>query len=214
MHEVPFCSLVPWFWLRYKGDFVKQMFFKEQNEQEVQSELVGYRWSITQTKKASLGKGWMQEGAESTFYFDEKRSSKDSLKVAGNVPAKNTDEDKTTEIPKHAVKLIPSFSLSCDIGELFTKWLTGSGGGCKKDRAAQQIVTRCFKFLRFCCEDEEELTFGMIDFSLCSPSLLFKFIDCLQDECKLEHGGRLGYIDAISELINFRKLHGASEAVL
>ena len=148
------------------------------------------------------------------FYFDEKPSSKDSLKVSGNVPAKNTDEDKTTEIPKHAVKLIPSFSLSCDIGELFTKWLTGSGGGCKKDRAAQQTVTRCFKFLRFCCEDEEELTFGVIDLRLCSPNLLFKFIDYLQDECKLGHGGRLGYIDAISELIDFRKLHGASEAVL
>ena len=148
------------------------------------------------------------------FYFDEKPSSNDSLKVAGNVPARNTDEDKTTEIAKHAVKLIPSFSLSCDIGEVFTKWLTGSGGGCKKDRAAQQIVTRCFKFLRFCCEDEEELTFGVIDFSLCSPNLLFKFIDYLEDECKLGHGGRLGYIDALSELIDFRKLHGASEAVL
>ena len=72
------------------------------------------------------------------FYFDEKPSLKDSPKVAGKVPAKNTDEDKTTEIPKHAVKLIPSFSLSCGIGELFTKWLTGSGGGCKKYRAAQQ----------------------------------------------------------------------------
>ena len=35
--------------------------------------------------------------------------------------------------------------------------------GCKKDRAARQIVTRCFKFLRFCCEDEEELTFDVVD---------------------------------------------------
>ena len=74
-------------------------------------------------------------------------------------------------------------------------------------------MTRCFKFLRFCCEDEEELTFDVVDFSLCSPNLLFKFIDYLQDECKLGHGGRLGYIDAISEMIDFRKLHGASEAV-
>ena len=49
-------------------------------------------------------------------------------------------------------------------------------------------------------------------FSLCSPSLLFKFI--LQEECKLEHGGRLGYIDAISELIDFRKVNGASDGVL
>ena len=150
------------------------------------------------------------------FYFDEKLNSKeitDSLKLASNFPKESTIQDRTGETRRHAVKLLPSFSLSCDIGEEFTKWLTGSGGGYKKDRAAQQIVKRCFKFLRFCCEDEEEMTFDVVDFSLCSPNLLFKFIDYLQDECKLGHGGRLGYIDAISEMIDFRKLHGASEAV-
>ena len=143
------------------------------------------------------------------FYFDEKPNSKEI-----DFAMENTIQDRTSESTKHAVKLLPSFSSSCDIGEVFTKWLTGSGGGCKKDRTAQQIVTRCLKFLRFCCEDEEELTFDVVDFSLCSPNLLFKFIDYLQDECKLGHGGRLGYIDAISEMIDFRKLHGASEAVL
>ena len=91
--------------------------------------------------------------------------------------------------------------------------MTGSGGGCKKDPAAQQIVTRCFTFLRFCCEDQEELSFDVADFSLCSPNLLFKFIDYLQDACKFRHGGHLDYIDAISVMINFRKLHGPSEAV-
>ena len=146
------------------------------------------------------------------FYFDEKPTSKE-ITDSRNVPMVKPIQDQTTESAKHAVKLLPSFSLSCDIAELFTKWLTGSGGGYKKDRAAQQIVTRCFKFLRFCCEDEEELTFDVVDFSLCSPNLLFKFIDYLQDECKLGHGGRLGYIDSISEMIDFRKLHGASEAV-
>ena len=150
------------------------------------------------------------------FYFDEKPNSKeitDSLKLASNFPKESTIQDRTGETTRHAVKLLPSFSLSCDIGEEFTKWLTGSGGGYKKDRAAQQIVKRCFKFLRFCCEDEEEMTFDVVDFSLCSPNLLFKFIDYLQDECKLGHDGRLGYIDAISEMIDFRKLHGASEEV-
>ena len=150
------------------------------------------------------------------FYFDEKPNSKeitDLLKVASNFSIEGTTRDQTSKTTKHAVKLLPSFSLTCDIGEVFTKWLTGSGGGYKKDRAAQQIVTRCFKFLRFCCEDEEELTFDVVGFGLCSPNLLFKFIDHLQDEYKLGHGGRLGYIDAISEMIDFRKLHGASEAV-
>ena len=57
------------------------------------------------------------------------------------------------------------------------------------------------------------MTFDVVDFNLCSPNLLFKFIDYLQGECKRGHGGRLGYIDTISEMIDLRKLHGASEAV-
>ena len=151
-------------------------------------------------KQVNTKHGWF-------FYFDEKPNSqeiRDSVKVARDVPMVDTIQDQSSETTKQAGKFLPSFSLSCDIGEVFTKWLTGSGGGCKKDRAAQQIVTRCFKFLRFCCEDEEQLTFDVVDFSLCSPNLLFKFIDYLQDACKLGNGGRLGYIDAISE--NFTAL--------
>ena len=79
--------------------------------------------------------------------------------------------------------------LKNNIAKSFFSWLTGSGGGCKSDRQAQQIVSRCLKFLKFCCEDEEELTFGIVDFSLCSPNLLFKFVDTMQDEWKLGHAG-------------------------
>ena len=46
---------------------------------------------------------------------------------------------------------------------------------------------------------------------MCSPNLLLKFIDYLQDECKLAHGRHLGYIDAISQLSDFRKCHDVSE---
>ena len=120
----------------------------------------------------------------------------------------------STETTRHTPKLFPSFSLSGKIGQDFTNWLIGSGGGYKKDRTATQIAKRSFTFLKFCCEDEEELTFEVIDYSLCSQNLLFKFIDFLQDECKLGHGGRLGYIDAISDLMDFRKINGASDAVL
>ena len=140
------------------------------------------------------------------FFFDEKPDISSTKELA--------DDDTSGEITKQTARVMPSFSVSSQIGELFTKWLTGSGGGCKKDRAAQQIAKRCFKCLKFCCEDEEQLRFEVLDFSLCSHSLLFKFIDYLQDECKLGQGGRLGYIDAISELIDFRKINGASHTVL
>ena len=54
----------------------------------------------------------------------------------------------------------------------------------------------------------------MLDFRLCSHSLLFKFINCLQDGYKLRHAGQLGYIDAISELIDSRKINGAFHMIL
>ena len=70
------------------------------------------------------------------------------------------------------------------------------------------------RFLKFCCEDAEDVTFEIVDFSLCSPNLLFKFVDMMQDECKLEHAGRTGYLDVNVELVDFRKVNGASESVL
>ena len=153
------------------------------------------------------------------FYFDGKpelKHQQQSLQVSpANLSVTTTSDCASTETTRmHAAKLFPSFSVSGKIGQDFANWLTGSGAGYKKDRTAQQIAKRSLKFLKFCCEDEEELTFEVIDYSLCSPNLLFKFIDFLQDECKLGHGGRLGYIDAISDLMDFRKINGASDAVL
>ena len=153
------------------------------------------------------------------FYFDGKpelKHQRQSLQVSPtNLSVTTTSDCTSTEATRmRAAKLFPSFSVSGKMGQDFANWLTGSGGGYKKDRTAKQIAKRSFKFLKFCCEDEEELTFEVIDYSLCSPNLLFKFIDFLQDECKLGHGGRLGYIDAISDLMDFRKINGASDTVL
>ena len=64
------------------------------------------------------------------------------------------------------------------------------------------------KFLKFCCEEDEDLTFEIVDFSLCSHNLLFKFVDMMQDEWNLEHAGRIGYLDTIAELGDFRKVNG------
>ena len=36
----------------------------------------------------------------------------------------------------------------------------------------------------------------------------------MQDKRKIGHAGRIGYLDAIVELMDFRKIDGASEVVL
>jgi len=75
------------------------------------------------------------------FFFDEKPDISSTKELA--------DDDTSGEITKQTARVMPSFSLSSQIGELFTKWLTGSGGGYKKDRAAQQIAERCLNFSNF-----------------------------------------------------------------
>ena len=44
-------------------------------------------------------------------------------------------------------------SLSSKIAQVFLSWLT----------------SRCLKFLKFCCEEDEDLIFEIVDLSLCYP---------------------------------------------
>ena len=36
----------------------------------------------------------------------------------------------------------------------------------------------------------------------------------MRDDWNLGHAGRIGYLDAIAELVDYRKVNGASESVL
>ena len=98
------------------------------------------------------------------------------LKHANNKATKMTPMMTRLHLKSDELSLLTCQAKSLKISR---SWLTGSGGGCKSDRQAHQIVSRCLKFLKFCCEDDEDLTFEIVDFSLCSPNLLFKFVDMM-----------------------------------
>ena len=72
-----------------------------------------------------------------------KTKVKESLQLQTQecLPATSTND--------HSFRVLPSFSICGEIGQVFTKWLTGSGGAFKKDRTGRQIATRCFKVLKF-----------------------------------------------------------------
>ena len=144
------------------------------------------------------------------YFFDEKPDTKDAKEIESTVSVKQEPRENILRTSKD----IPSFDNSSVIAKQLYTWLSGTGGRCKSERQSKQIVSRCLKVLKFCREDDEELTFDIIDFGLCSPNLLFKFVDMLQDEWKLGHAGRLGYIDAIGEMVDFRKVNGASKSVI
>ena len=99
-------------------------------------------------------------------------------------------EASDQKITPHKSRAIVSFDPTNNIAKNFFLWLTGSGRGCRSYWEAQPIISKCLKFLKFCCEDKGELTFDMVDFSLCLPNLLFKFVDTMQDDWNLGHAGR------------------------
>ena len=155
------------------------------------------------------------------YYFDEKPDSAqiDTLNVDETNKCKASDQ----KIIPRKIRAIASFDPTNNIAKNFFSCLTGSGGGCKSDQQAQQIVSKCLKFLKFCCEDEEELKFDIVDFSSFSLNLPFKFVDTMQGDWNLGHAGRIGYLDAIAdyglskrekEIVDYRKVNGASESIL
>ena len=118
------------------------------------------------------------------IYFNEKPNLENS-------PEKEELSTKVLNESRSDTCSLPTFPTSCEIGEQFNKWLTSCSGGSKSQRQAHQILSRVFKFFKFCCEDEEELSYEVVDFSLSSPTLLFRFIDVMEEEWKLQHAGRL-----------------------
>ena len=144
------------------------------------------------------------------YYFDEQPDLSQTHSNSG-------DEQETTQIMENTKKSVACFDITCTRGKEFNKWLVGSGGGCKTQRQAQQAIRESSKYLRCCLEDdeEEELSWDIVDFCLISTGFIFKLVDAMQTEWGLGHAGRLGYFGAISDLIDFRKIHGtSSETVL
>ena len=130
------------------------------------------------------------------YYFDEKPDD------CRNIGSTDDNEEKG-KLSFYSTKLLPSFDISSTIGKLFENWLSGSGGGGKSSRQAQQIIRSSFKYLKFCCkDDEEDLSWDMVDFSLSSPNFLFRFIDAMQSKWRLGHAGRLAYLDSIADLLH------------
>ena len=78
------------------------------------------------------------------YFISTKNQTLLRLKHANNKATK-----LTTMMTKSSLKIrrALSFDMSSKIAQDFLSWLTGSGGGCKSDRQAHQIVSRCLNFL-------------------------------------------------------------------
>ena len=65
------------------------------------------------------------------------------------------------------------------------------------------------KFLRFCFEDnsdDDDVTMQMVDYCLGSANLICLFLDVMKNDWKLGHSGRLSYLNALHDLMDFESL--------
>ena len=87
-------------------------------------------------------------------------------------------------------------------------------GGSRSENQADQIVSRALKFLKSVSSDDlsfEEVTDGIdIDFYLASGRDISDFIENLESKTGMRHSGQLGYINALCDLIDYRKYQGVT----
>ncbi|CAB3983411.1 Hypothetical predicted protein [Paramuricea clavata] len=122
---------------------------------------------------------------------------------------------------KHPCKpTLPCCATNSQLARLFSSWLQSTTGGGRQGKHAEISVTRAFKFLKYCCEqsgeDEQNLSSNvqLVDYFLCSSKFLTDFLDHLESTWQMGQSGRLGYVNSIADLLDFRRFHAPSGPVL
>ena len=143
------------------------------------------------------------------YFFDEKPAVQLNRYISEEGTA-----DCTCAIRKTAnTRKIPHFPVNEGIGKDFVSWLSSAcGGGVAESQAKQQSV-RIMKFLKYCSEDDEdEVSRDFVDYCIGSPCLVSKFIEHSREEWSLTSSAQINYLQAIADMIDFRKFEGAAQS--
>ena len=111
----------------------------------------------------------------------------------------------------------PAFAIDQGCGYDFVQWLQTPCGGGKLQKEAKQIAKRGMKFLMCCVGDSEDGICApeyYIDCCVGSPTMLMKFLKVILENWGLKSSGALSYMQAISDLCDFRKCHGVPDTTL
>ena len=112
----------------------------------------------------------------------------------------------------------PAFAVDQGCGLAFADWLTTPCGGGKNMKDAKQVAKRAMKYLMYCVGDSEDdgvcANDSYIDCCVGSPTMLMKFLKTVQEEWGLKSSGALSYMQAVTDLCDFRKCHGVPDSTL
>ena len=99
----------------------------------------------------------------------------------------------------------------------FSKWLTSAGGGSKSLCQSDQIAVKLLKYLYFASQqvpEKEDMSIKSLDYCLGCTSSISDFVDHLQKNWKVGHSGTLGYMNAISHALDYRRSMGITYAAM
>ena len=140
------------------------------------------------------------------YYFDEQPNVK-----------REDGQARETAKRKASTYKQPSFAIDKGCGAQFVEWLQTPCGGAKSLKDARQVSKRGMKYLMYCvgdCEDGISAPDSYIDCCVGSPTMLMKFLKLLMEEWNLKSAGALSYMQAITDLCDFRKCHGVPDSTL
>ena len=110
-----------------------------------------------------------------------------------------------------------SFSIEKGTGLDFVRWLQTPCGGGKQLKEATQIGKRGMKFLMSALGENEDgvgAQDSYIDCCVGSPTMLMRFLKLIMEEWGLKSAASLAYMQAITDLCDFRKCHGVADSTL
>lgn len=110
-----------------------------------------------------------------------------------------------------------SFSITKGCGADFVEWMKSPWGGGKSEKEAKQVGRRAMKYLMAALGDGENESCAYnecIDSVIGSPNLLMHFLKLIINTWELKAAAVLSYLQAISDLADFRKAQGCSDSVL
>ena len=110
-----------------------------------------------------------------------------------------------------------SFSIEKGAGLDFVRWLQTPCGGGKRLKEATQIGKRGMKFLMSSLGENEDgvgAQESYIDCCVGSPAMLMRFLKLIMEEWGLKSAASLAYMQAITDLCDFRKCHGVADPTL
>ena len=153
-------------------------------------------------KHVTLKHGWY-------FYFDEKPD------IAEALPSELVQKSAIQKTHRSQTNLMSMFSKTCTLFKLFSQWLMSLGGGSKSKSQADQIASRVLKFLKFCCHDACEtwdIPMEVVDYCVGSIQSLSDYINDLEKQWKIGYSGIIGHINALSHLLDYRRIDGNLKA--